>query len=116
MNRTTSVAAALAEYTIGAEGWDLLVFTESKSANAIFDRLRALARVLRDSPAGRAGLVGLAAHDQAGVRLLAASELLSWDAEAAVPVLEKLELQDTLHAVSAKYTLRSYRSGTLRRD
>jgi hypothetical protein len=49
-------------------------------------------------------------------RLAAASEALAWDAADAVPILEAIEAQSGLHAISAKYTLLSYRAGTLNLD
>jgi hypothetical protein len=47
------------------------------------------------------------------VRLSAATDALYWAPEVAAPVLEELEQEPSLHAVSAKWTLRSYRAGTL---
>jgi hypothetical protein len=107
---------ALLEYRQGAETWDSLVATDAEKANPIFDRLHSLAKHLRETPAGRQGLERLTRHEQLGVRLLAATECLAWAAERAVPVLEDIEASAGLHAVSAKYTLKSYRSGTLDLD
>lgn len=110
------VADTLREYELQAAAWDSIVSTDAKLANPIFDRLHSLAKTLRGTPEGRAGIEALSHHDQQGVRLLAASESLAWHADSAVPVLEEIEAQDSLHAVSAKYTLRSYRAGALNLD
>jgi hypothetical protein len=106
----------LSEFADGAATWDSLVGDDAKNANRIFDRLHALAKELRRTPAGRAGLENLTSHQLTGVRLLAATECLAWSAEVAVPALEQIEGSGGLHAVSAKYTLKSYRSGTLDLD
>lgn len=107
---------ALVEYGIQAAAWDSIISTDAKSANVIFDRLHSIAKTLRATPAGRAGLEALIDHSQQGVRLLAASESLAWHADAGIAALEAIEAQDGLHAVSAKYTLRSYRANTLNLD
>lgn len=108
--------ALLSEFTESAIAWDSLVGADAKKANRIFDRLHALAKDLRHTAAGRAGLAGLTRHEVAGVRLLAATECLAWSPEVAVPTLEAIEGSAGLHAVSAKYTLKSYRAGTLDLD
>ncbi|MBO0813480.1 MAG: DUF2019 domain-containing protein [Microlunatus sp.] len=108
--------ALLGEFAERAAAWDSIVGTDSKKANRIFDQVHALAKKLRQTPAGRTGLLGLTAHEISGVRLLAATECLAWSPEVAVPVLEAIEGSGGLHAVSAKYTLMSYRAGTLDLD
>jgi Domain of unknown function (DUF2019) len=108
--------AMLSEFTESAVAWDSLVGSDAKKANRIFDRLHALAKELRQTPSGRAGLLLLSGHEVAGVRLLAATECLAWSPEVAVPALEAIEGSVGLHSVSAKYTLKSYRAGTLDLD
>jgi hypothetical protein len=108
--------ALLGEFAEDATAWDSLVGGDARKANHIFDRLHALAKELRQTPAGRAGLLGLTRHEIPGVRLLAATECLAWSPEVAVPTLEAIESSVGLHAVSAKYTLKSYRAGTLDSD
>lgn len=108
--------ALLSEFAEGAATWDSLVGADAKQANRIFDRLHALAKELRQTPAGRAGLMDLTGHVIEGIRLLAATECLAWSPEVAVPTLEAIEASVGLHAVSAKYTLKSYRAGTLDLD
>ena len=108
--------ALLRDFAEEAARWHSLVGDDAETANRIFDRLHAVAKELRRTPAGRAGLESLTSHELAGVRLLAATECLAWSAEVAVPVLEQVERSGGLHAVSAKYTLRSYRAGTLNLD
>jgi hypothetical protein len=51
-----------------------------------------------------------------GVRLAAASHSLGWDSTHAVRVLEEIEKVPGLHAVTAKYTLKAFRQGTLNQD
>lgn len=108
--------ALLSEFAESAVAWDLLVGHDAKKANRIFDRLHALAKQLRQTPAGRTGLIGLTRHEVPGVRLLAATECLAWSPDVAVPTLEAIEGSVGLHAVSAKYTLKAYRAGTLDLD
>ena len=51
-----------------------------------------------------------------GVRLAAASDSLGWAPDKAVRVLEAIQTEPRLHAVSAKYTLKSFREGRLNMD
>lgn len=108
--------ALLEEFAEVGVAWDLLVGVDAKKANRIFDPLHALAKELRQTPAGRAGLLGLLGHDNVGVRLLAATGCLAWSSDAALSALESIEDSASLHAVSAKYTLRSYRAGAFNLD
>ena len=87
-------------------------------ANDLFDRLHAIAKVLRDSPRGREGLEMLCEDADIAVRLVAASETLSWDSAGGLRTLSAMELDADagLHAVSAEYTLRAYSAGTLDLD
>jgi hypothetical protein len=48
--------------------------------------------------------------------LLAAAHTLGWEPADACAVLEAIQEGPGLHAVTAKYTLRSYRAGTLNQD
>jgi len=52
-------------------------------------------------------------HADVNVRLLAASHSLGWAPGEASTVLEALEQERGLHALTAKYTLKAYRSGKL---
>lgn len=112
----TNEDALLSEYTKGAVTWDSLVGDDATKANRVFHRLHQLAKELRKTPHGRAGLASLTDHDVAGIRLLAATEALAWEDKAALPSLEAIEGSQGLHALSAKYTLKSYRAGTLDLD
>ena len=96
--------------------WDSLVETDAKSANALFDRIHAIAKRLRTTPGGQLAMERLTGDDSRAVRLLAATECLAWDSEIAVPVLEEIEDGPGLLAVDAKYTLKSFRAGTLNLD
>jgi hypothetical protein len=71
---------------------------------------------MRQSQEGREAITGLLSDPVVAVRLAAATDTLYWAPEAAEPVLEELEQEPSLHAVSAKWTLRSYRAGTLNLD
>ena len=50
---------------------------------------------------------------QIRVRLVAAGECLAWASGRAVVALEDIERTSSLHAVSAKDTLQSFRDGSL---
>ncbi|WP_328994986.1 DUF2019 domain-containing protein [Kribbella sp. NBC_01245] len=106
----------LNEYEQSAREWDALVGVDAERANVVFDRLHVLAKEMRESADGRAALVGLMAHESAGVRLLAATECLVWDPVRARAVLAAIEDAGGLHGVSAKYTLQSFEAGTLDLD
>ena len=84
-----------------------------RAANPVFNRLQELQKGLRTSAEGRAAIAELVTSTDAGVRLIAATHTLTFDPDAAVAALKILEAEAGLHALSAKYTLRSFRSGTL---
>lgn len=106
----------LSEFANSALAWNSLVGSDATRANRIFDRLHVVAKELRKTAAGRSGLLALARHEITGVRLLAATECLAWSPEVAVAALEAIEASVGLHSVSAKYTLKSFRAGTLDLD
>lgn len=110
-----SIAEFLAVYLRTAELWDALQ-GDAESANKAFDENHQAYKVLRQSPAGRAAITRLMTHPNIGVRLLAATHSLANAPDEAIGVLESIEAEGGLHAVSAKYTLRSYRLGTLELD
>lgn len=116
MTKPTQPAELLREYASKAVMWDALVGSDAKAANPIFDRLHQIAKELRTSPQGRSGLERLAHHEVAGVRLLAASDCLPFAPEVGEPVLADLESFPGLHAISAEYTLKAFRAGTLKLD
>jgi hypothetical protein len=107
---------ALADYAAKAEAWDSLVFSHAARANPIFDQLHHLAKPLRGNLEWRAGLERLTRSETPGVRLLAAAECLVWNPALAEEVLTELMGTTTLHAVTAKYTLREFRAGKLNLD
>lgn len=82
----------------------------------MFDHVHELYRELRTSTDGRAALAGLMRHRVEGVRLLAATHSLAYYPEEALSTLEELQDGPGLYAVSAEYTIRSFRSGTLNLD
>lgn len=66
---------------------------------------------------GREAITGLLDDPVTAVRLAAAAHCLRWEPERAQLVLEEIEQRPTdLYAVDAKWTLRSYRAGTLNLD
>ncbi len=76
----------------------------------------ALYKEMRSEPDGRAAISGLLGDPITAVRLAAATHSLGWEGDRAVAVLEEIEQESNLHAVTAKWTLRSYRSGKLDLD
>jgi predicted aminopeptidase len=85
-------------------------------ANRLFDALHALYKKLRDSAAGRQAIASLLDDPITAVRLAAATHSLAWQPAKAEQVLREIEQEGSLHAVTAKWTLRSYRSGKLNLD
>ena len=110
-----AVADLLAAYAATAERWHDLR-TDAREANRVFDENERLARALRASDAGRAGIAALIAHPASGVRVLAAAHSLDWCEAEAVVVLEALAAGDGLHAIAAEYALHEFRAGTLELD
>jgi hypothetical protein len=117
MDATSSarVAALLSDYEASAIAWDAAQVDAAK-ANPLFDHLHHLFKELRGVEAGRQGIAALIAHSNVGVRLTAASHSLEWAPNEAVLALEGIERGPGLHAVSAKYTLKAFRDGTLNQD
>jgi hypothetical protein len=105
----------LAAYETTAERWSSLQ-SNAGAANAVFDENHRLYKLLRVEPDGRDGIAKLMSHRDVGVKLVAAAHTLGWNPADASEVLEAIEQGPGLHAVTAKYTLRSYRSGTLDQD
>ena len=85
-------------------------------ANRIFNAHHALYRRIRDSGAGREAITGLLDDPVTAVRVLAATHSLAWEPERAAQVLQGIEKESSVHAVDAKWTLRSYRNGKLNLD
>jgi hypothetical protein len=110
-----SVSQLLDAYLETAERWDALQ-SDASAANAVFEENHEIYKSLRPTPEGREGIAKLMEDPCAGVRLLAATHSLSWASEAASRVLEVIEGDAGLHAVTARYTLRSYRAGKLDLD
>lgn len=87
-----------------------------QKANQLFDALHALYAQLRDSEAGRQAITSLISDPLTAVRLFAATHSLAWEPARAEDVLDEIASEGSLHAVTAKWTLRSYRAGTLNLD
>lgn len=111
----SSVTELLAAYAATAERWHELR-TDARAANPVFDENERLARLLRATAEGRAGIAALMDHEASGVRVLAAAHSLDGATERAVAVLEELERGSGLHAIAAEYALEEHRAGTLQLD
>jgi hypothetical protein len=109
------MTAMRSQYREMAVAWDE-ARDDPKKANRIFDALHALYKDLRTTADGRLAIVSLLEDPVTAVRLSAATHSLGWQPAKAEQVLEEIEQEGSLHAVSAKWTLRSYRSGKLNLD
>jgi hypothetical protein len=105
--------ALLQQFEEKAELWGDLIGDSARKANRLFSQLTLIEKELRLSPEGRSGLEGLLSHGSQGVRLLASSACLYWNPEIGVAALEQLATEPGLHALSAEYTLKAFREGTL---
>jgi hypothetical protein len=110
-----NVAELLAAYAATAERWHDLR-TDARAANPVFDENARLARELRSSDEGRAGIALLLEHPASGVRVLAAAHSLAAFEREAVAALEALATGDGLHAIAAEHALCEFRAGTLELD
>lgn len=115
MTDAETVTAMRAKYRALVVEWDEARDTP-KEANRLFDALHVLYKEMRDSEEGRLAITGLLDDPLTAVQLSAASHSLALRPERAVAVLEELEQGGSLHAVTAKWTLRSYRNGKLDLD
>jgi hypothetical protein len=105
-NRSTAIA------------WDVMQ-SDAKRANPLFKQLHAIFKQLRVEQAGREGITAVMddASVGVGVRLVAASHSLGWVPERAIAVLEQIKRDGPgLYRTTAKYTLKSFREGTLKED
>ena len=108
----------IASYRATAIAWDVMQ-SDSAKANPLFKQLHVIFKQLRQDPIGRDAISKL--MDDAtlgvGVRLVAASHSLGWVPERATAVLERIERDGPgLYRTTAKYTLKSFREGTLNQD
>ena len=115
MTHADQVTTLRAKYRALVVEWDEARDTP-KEANRLFDALHALYKQLRETEEGRQAITGLLDDPITAVQLSAASHSLGLQPERAVAALEELERGDSLHAVTAKWTLRSYRNGKLDMD
>jgi Domain of unknown function (DUF2019) len=90
--------------------------SDVERANQLLRELHEVSKQLRRTDEGREAIAGLMSDEVVAVRLLAATDGLGWQPERAESVLHEIEQLDGLYAVDAKWTLRSYRSGTLDLD
>jgi len=112
---TPATDELIAEYRSTAIAWDVLQ-SDAKKANPLFDRLHVLFKQLRTEQSGRDAIAALMDDPATGVRLMAAGHSLAWAPEKAIRALETIEAGHGLHAVTAKYTLKSFREGRLNMD
>lgn len=111
-----SITDLLAAYERTAMRWGELQ-ADASAANKVFRENHSIYKMLRDDEEGRLGISRLMGHESESVRLIAATNSLAWDPEGAITVLETIERESgNLLAVDAKWTLRSYRNGTLDLD
>lgn len=85
-------------------------------ANRLFDERHSIAKVLRATEVGRRAIEALLTDPLDSVRLGAAADSLWWNSLDGIATLEDLATRRTLDGVTAKYTLREYRAGTLNLD
>jgi hypothetical protein len=85
-------------------------------ANGLFDTLHAVYKEMRGNATGREAISSLLDDPVTAVRLAAATHSLGWEPGRAVAVLEEIAHASSIDAVTAKWTLRSYRSGKLDLD
>ena len=109
------ITVLLADYEQSAREWDHAA-DDARTANSLFVRNHGVYKRLRGNSEGRHGITALLADPIPGVRLMAATHSLEWQESEAVAVLEALAQTGGLHAVTAKYTLRGYHSGSLNLD
>jgi Domain of unknown function (DUF2019) len=107
--------ALLEAYRVTALAWDGAQ-RDAKRANPLFDQLHELFKQLRTEESGREGILAMTGDPNVGVRLMAAGHSLGWAPTEAVRVLESIAAGTGLHAVTAKYTLKAFREGTLNQD
>jgi hypothetical protein len=110
-----AVATLRAKYRALVVEWDEARDTP-KEANRLFDALHVLYKELRQTEDGRLAITGLLDDPITAVQLSAASHSLALQPERAAAILEELAQGGSLHAVTAKWTLRSYRDGNLDLD
>lgn len=116
MSEPADVERLLAAYASTAERWHDLR-ANAAAANPVFDENERLARELRTSREGRAGIAALIDHPASGVRMLAAAHSLDFCEPAAVSALEQLAAGErSLHAIAAEYALEQFRDGTFSLD
>jgi hypothetical protein len=115
-SEAADIGALRAEYRRLAVEWDE-ARDDPAQANRLFDRLHALSKDIKGSSDGQAAILGLIEDPVTAVRLAAATYALAFSERRAVEALEEIEREGgSLHSVSAKWTLRSYRAGTLNLD
>jgi hypothetical protein len=112
---TRDVGELLAAYAATAERWHELRF-DARAANPVFDENEHLARALRATDEGCAGIAALIGHEASGVRVLAAAHSVDFCEDEAVGALEALAGGDDLHAIAAGHVLGEFRAGRLELD
>lgn len=89
---------------------------DAREANRIFKAHHALFRQIRNDGGGREVISSLLQDENEAVRVLAATHALTFDPGAGEAALEELSHAGGRFALDAKYTLRSFRNGTLDLD
>ncbi|GEM_PF-3501939 len=89
-NEVHDVISMLAEYRRLSEQRGKLKLSPSRS-NPLMVKIQALFQEIRLTSEGRAGIVALLDDPDVPVRLMAASHVLKWDPEKAIPALEGID-------------------------
>lgn len=96
--------------------WADLPSAKFRKANKIFKAAHVIAKQLRETQDGRAGLLSLLSHANLSVRLGAATESLPFDPDAALAVIDHLAGSDTAQAFEASMVAQEWRAGRLNPD
>jgi hypothetical protein len=104
---THTIPDLLDDYLATLIAWDSAQ-KEAKTANRLYRHLADVRVNLKADLLGRQGISELMKHQNIGVRLMAASDSLEWDADAATVVLERIQHGPGLYAVDAKYILKAF--------
>jgi hypothetical protein len=114
MSTNREIAELVTKYRAAAEGTE---GSEPKRQNRCAREVRACYEVLRQSEAGRRGILTLLNDPSPAVRVWAASHGLAWAPESARATLEAIRDSRLFpHAFSAEMTLEEFDKGTLRFD
>jgi hypothetical protein len=84
-----------------------------RKANKLFKKHHAYYKSIRDLAEGQQAMLSLLNDAEIAVRVMAATHLLPYAPDLAVPVLERAEREGGIMSIDAKYTLISFHNGSL---